>query len=363
MPDFIIRYLSDAHQRFENGNRVMDYQHCGRLITVERNINGCSGYRLVNGDGYIVRIHNLDLDKPQMSPKPMRLVNASNNKIELRGYPVQAITPFGWDNFDLSDYGLTLLLEENTIKQCTLHMFDRNTEIEYYIESCNFPTFDFTAFYEENPAKELTNVEKYAKQSLKLLKEGNQSAAYSACLDCYAAFKYSPATLQSVCDFESVGISLLTLLTFERIDDIDVQQRIASISYLFLSKALKEKTMDINLYRCRFLLLNMYQEALQYTVMTALNIGLGYHICNIGMFRARDEIFAMKYADIQDCPKLSRIDNMFMQAERDLKQKITSGFFGSNENTITFAERGRMNHARLLHYLEEKVFEDVDIDF
>lgn len=121
--------MSDAHQRFENGNPVMGHQQCGRMITIEANSDGCSGYKLVAGDGFIVKIHNMDVNKPNMSPKPMRLVSKSNDRIELKGYLVQAQTPFGWDDFDLSDYGLTITLLNSTVKKCTLHMFDRNVDI------------------------------------------------------------------------------------------------------------------------------------------------------------------------------------------------------------------------------------------
>ena len=146
MSNVIARFQSDAHQRFENGNPVMGHQLCGRLITIEHNINGCSGYLLENGDGYIVRLHNLDVDKPNMSPKPMRLVSMFHDTIELRGYPVLAMTPFGWNEFDLSDYGMTLTLDGSLLKQCTLHMFDRNVALEYYIENGNFPMIDISEF-------------------------------------------------------------------------------------------------------------------------------------------------------------------------------------------------------------------------
>lgn len=364
MGKIIVKFVSDAHQRYENGNPVMGHQQCGRMITVEANTDGCSGYKLVNGDGFIVKIHNLDVDKPNMSPKPMRVVSSSNEKVELKGYPVQAMTPFGWNDFDLSDYGLTLIMSGDVVKQCTLHMFDRNVDIEYYIESGDFPRIDLNEFVRSNSIKEKTDVEKYAMQSMQLLKSGNESEAYSSCVNCYAAFKYSPEVLRNVRDYENVGMSLLTLLTFDTIDDIDVQQRIASVSYLFLSKGLQDNPENINMYRCRFLLLHMYHEPFQYTVMSALNLNSGFDFFGgMSSFTARDAMHAMKFADLQDCPMLSRIDSTFVKAEQDLRQKISSGFFGNNESNDSFAERGRKNHAKLLQYLENMVLENADIDF
>lgn len=364
MSNVIVSFSSNAHQRFENGTPVMGHQSCGRLVTVEHNIAGCNGYNLTHGDGYIVRIHNLDVDKPNMSPKPMRLVSMDDCKIELRGYQVQAMTPFGWDDFDLSDYGMTLVLNGNLVKQCTLHMFDRNVDIEYYIEDGAFPQINANEFDGGGESKELTEVEVFAVQSINKLKAGNQSGAYSSCVDCYTAFKYSPEILKDVRDYASVGISLLTLLTFERIDDIDIQQRIASISYLFLSKGIKENPNDVNLYRCRFLLLNMYNEPFQYTVMPALQLNSGFGLWGgMSSFGARDAMYAMKYADLQDCPMLSTVDRTFAQAEQNLRQKISEGFFGANETNSSFAERGRKNHRKVLEYLNEMVLENSDIDF
>lgn len=148
MSDIIVRFASNGHQRFEEGKPVMGYQTCGRLITIERNTSGCSGYILKQGDGFIVRIHNLDVNKPNMSPKPMRLISCSDEKIELRGYEVQAMTPFGWDSFDLSEYGITLITEGTTLKLCILHMYDRKVDIEYYIKDGSFPKINISLFKE-----------------------------------------------------------------------------------------------------------------------------------------------------------------------------------------------------------------------
>lgn len=131
-------FHSSSHQRFENETPVRGLQVCNRAIKIEENVNGCQGYDIEPGDGYIVSIQNLDGNHPlwgdnyQMSPKPMRVVNADSNKISLRGYPVLAMTPFGYQNIDLSDYGVTIYLKDGCIEQCRLDMFDRNIYIEYY---------------------------------------------------------------------------------------------------------------------------------------------------------------------------------------------------------------------------------------
>lgn len=116
----------------------MGLQVCNRLIKVEENAEGCNGYDLTPGDGYIVSILNLDGNHPlwgdnyQMSPKPMRILKQSSERIVLRGYAVLAMTPFGYQRVDMSDYGVTLFIEDGEVIKCRLDMFDRDVYIEYY---------------------------------------------------------------------------------------------------------------------------------------------------------------------------------------------------------------------------------------
>lgn len=131
-------FESHSHQRFEHGVPVMGLQVCNRAVKVEENTNGYSGYDLIPGDGYIVSILNLDGNHPlwgdnyQMSPKPMRVVKLSPDRIVLRGYAVLAMTPFGYQRIDMSDYGVTLFIENGELTKCRLDMFDRDVYIEYY---------------------------------------------------------------------------------------------------------------------------------------------------------------------------------------------------------------------------------------
>lgn len=68
-----------------------------------------------------------------MTPKPMRIISQTKDKIVLRGYPVRAMAPFGWIDFNGADYGLTIIFEMEEIEKCILHMHDRNIDIEYLV--------------------------------------------------------------------------------------------------------------------------------------------------------------------------------------------------------------------------------------
>lgn len=124
-------FESNQHQRYENGSPVLGLQVCPRTIQVEKNINGYSGYQLKNGDGYIVRMINGDTGCPQMAPKPMRIIKSNPIEVVLRDYMVSAQTPFGYQEVDMGDYGLTVSLEEGKVVKCVLHMYGRNVDIEY----------------------------------------------------------------------------------------------------------------------------------------------------------------------------------------------------------------------------------------
>lgn len=131
-------FQSSDHIRYQNGIHVSG-PHGGakRAVKVEPNINGYKGYNIIGGDGYIVTIYNLDGIHPvwqnnvQMSPKPMRIVSQSTDKIVLRGYPVQAMSPFGWVDFNGQDYGLSIYLKDGQVDKCVLHMYDRKVDLEY----------------------------------------------------------------------------------------------------------------------------------------------------------------------------------------------------------------------------------------
>ncbi len=130
-------FKSNSHQRYENGNPVMGLQHCIRTICVEKNTHGCSGYKLAPGIGYIVKIYNDDLGKPNMSDKPMKIVSIEGGKVELRGFMIEAQSPFGWQEVDYSVYGFTVYYNGDEVSKCIFHMYDRNIDLEYYKEEKN----------------------------------------------------------------------------------------------------------------------------------------------------------------------------------------------------------------------------------
>ena len=58
-------FKSSDHLRYQNGEHVVGpHGGAGRAVKVEPNINGCEGYNISGGDGYIVTVFNLDGNHP-----------------------------------------------------------------------------------------------------------------------------------------------------------------------------------------------------------------------------------------------------------------------------------------------------------
>ena len=79
-------FISKSHLRYENGSIVKGLQVCGRSISIKKNIDGCKGYNIPVGFGYIITIFDLEGNHPIwgtnviVSPKPMKIINQSSEE-------------------------------------------------------------------------------------------------------------------------------------------------------------------------------------------------------------------------------------------------------------------------------------------
>lgn len=130
MVDLVLK--STHHQRYQNGVPVMGSQFCNRLIKIENKVfkDIFNGLDVTPKEGFLVTMYNMDTvaPTPQMQPKLMEMTSDTGNRIVLRGLELKA---FGSVVFDNKDYGITLHLENRNVVKCVLHMYDRNTDIEY----------------------------------------------------------------------------------------------------------------------------------------------------------------------------------------------------------------------------------------
>lgn len=360
-------FKSNCHQRYENGYPKMGLQECIRTVSVEKNTNGCKGYKLEPGIGYIVKVFNDDLGKPNMSDKPMKVVRKTDNSVELRGFPIEAQTPFGWQEVDYRDYGFVVYYKDGKVDKCVLYMYDRNIRIEYCkkeISSLKEREIEnaMTSYKKELSPKH-TETEIFVQEALQQLSVGNDGdAVYHPLFKAWRSFQRNPDQLKHIKDFGKYGMGLMIFLSYGTVNDIDDKQQIASVAYLFLSKAIKETPQNINLYKNRLVLMILNHEAFEYTVSSVVNKDTGFIFMNLSPFEARDAMFKMEFADLLRNPRLLSVD-ILAQKYMDLQNKISDGFFGPDQNNKKVRDKGNELHQEILDYLEKKVLEDSDIDF
>lgn len=116
-----IVFVSNNHVRYNQGVRSnADNRGATRVVCVEGK----------GSNKFEVSIRNMIGDNPlagnlQMTPKPMKIINRTENTIELRGY--------GKDEYgdSYSDYGIILYMSNGKVEKITLIMWDREVKIEY----------------------------------------------------------------------------------------------------------------------------------------------------------------------------------------------------------------------------------------
>lgn len=204
-------FKSNCHQRYENGQPKMGLQECFRTVYVEKNIDGCNGYRLEPGVGYIVKVFNDDLGKPNMSDKPMKVVRKTENFVELRGFPIEAMSPFGWQEVDYSVYGLTVHYEHGKINKCVLHMYDRDIRIEYLAKPIKYTSHASTSINNSISVKVVANGNPFNIKfnSIHIVKQFYDGQSQNITIDSSVITTISRKTINGLVNFDIENITEL----------------------------------------------------------------------------------------------------------------------------------------------------------
>ena len=308
-------FKSNCHQRYEGAYPKMGLQECLRTVSVVKNTNGCSGYQLQPGDGYIIKIFNDDAGKPNMADKPMRVVRKTDTSVELRGYKVNAQTPFGWQEIDLADYGLLVHYENGKICKCVLHMYDRNTFIEYRTQS-NDPLKSVSS---NNGTSEC---EEYAKLAREAAANGNTSSAQQYGLKALNSIIANPSQLKCIANVDSLALALGKMMEGDHFRDNDSIKRAVGLTYYMLCKAIDQnKQHDPYLFVYRFSVIWEYNQVFYH--LFAHSEGTSYHPNPYDIFgQSSTAVYdhhmqGMQMGDMLQEPRVARLDpalgNIFNQ--------------------------------------------------
>lgn len=346
-------FKSDCHQRFENGSEVMGLQQCIRTVSVEKNTNGCRGYKLNPGDGYIVKVFNDDLGKPNMSDKPMRIVSKTVDKVELRGFPVEAQTPFGWQEVDYRDYGFTVYYSNGKVSKCVLHMFDRNIDLEYRVSGV--PISD-----NRNEIKQLSDLDRLAIAANADASRGSKHEAQLKALKIFNTLSALPSKINAVSKVEEIALALGRLMEGEFFTENEDVIRAVGITYYFLSKAIKDGGRDPYLFVYRFSTTWEYNKAFYRLFAHSEGEELSmspFDIMGQSAIMAYDHhLQGMQMADALQEPKLVSLD----PALGNIFRQTYSRYSMTPKSQIV--NLGNKYHDQIYGYIETKI-KKLDLSF
>ncbi|MBQ5925466.1 MAG: hypothetical protein IIX03_01995 [Paludibacteraceae bacterium] len=218
-------------------------------------------------------------------------------------------------------------------------------------------------FFTKRMISKLTNTEQYVCEAIDQLSMGNDGdETYHPLYKAWRSFQEDPEQLKSIRDYGKFGMGLMIFLSYETVVDIDDKQQLASIAYLFLSKAIESNPNDVNLLKNRLILMISNHQALEYIISSVVRKNNDFMDHILFPFTGRDALLKMKLADLSKNTSLLNID-MFADVYIDIKNKITSNFFGKGESINTIIEVGDKHHKEILNYLEEKIIKNLDINF
>ena len=348
-------FKSNCHQRSENGRPVQRLQKCIRTVSVVKNTNGCPGYRIQPGLGYIVKIYNDDLGPPNLSDQPMKVVRKPDTSVELRGFPIEAQSPFGWQKVDYSVYGLNVHYEHGKVSKCVLHMYDRNTFIEYRVKNMQ-------PLKEAGVGKTSTcECEQYSLMAKKAAEDGNTSMAQQYGFKVYQSIISNPSQISHIKDIEKVALALGRLMEGEYFTDNESILKAVGLTYYFLCKAINVTSeKDPYLYVYRFSTIWEYNKVFYHLFAHAE--GTNYNPNPFDVFgQSSTAVYdhhmqGMQMADVLTEPRVKRLDPALGNIFNQMYARYSST---PSEQIINL---GNNYHELVFSYLKQKI-ESKDFDF
>lgn len=346
-------FKSNCHQRYENGIPKMGLQKCIRTITIEKNIHGCPGYRLSPGVGYIIKVFNDDLNKPNMTDKPMKIVKQTDTSVEFRGFPIEAQTPFGWQEIDYSNYGFIVHYEHNEVSRCVLHMYDRNIFIVYMNENTK-------PLEKPNDDTNKLECEQYALLAREAAMKGNTSMAHQYGMKVFESITNNKEQIKNIKNNKNIALSLGKLLEGNYFSDFDSVKMAVGLTYYFLCKSINEENkVDPYLYLYRFSTIWEYNRIFYFLFAHSENKEYEENFSSFNQIKKMTydhHMTGMQMSDALIEPKILQLD----PAINNIFHKIYSQYNSTPSETII--DIAKEYHEQIFNYLKRKI-DNNDFDF
>jgi len=285
----------------------------------------------------------------------MRVVRKTDTSIELRGFPIEAQSPFGWQQIDYSDYGLIVYYENGNISKCVLHMYDRNIFIEYRLRY----TQPLKTAKVQNSS--ICECEQYAQMAKKAAEAGNTSMAQQYGLKVYEAIMSDPSQTEKINNVSNVALALGKLMEGEFFTDNDSILKAVGLTYYFLCRAIEMGTeKDPYLYVYRFSTIWEYNEAFYHLFAHAEGTKYRSNPFDV-LGQASTAVYdhhmeGMQMADALVEPRVKRLD----PALGNIFNQIYSRYNSTPSEQIV--NLGNKYHEQIYTYLRRKVASK-DFDF
>lgn len=210
----------------------------------------------------------------------------------------------------------------------------------------------------------MLKLELLARNAIQSTVSGNEDSATDFLVDLFNEANRNPEQLAHVQSHAEIGNAFLLMLVDGISSDDDSLQQIASISYLFLTKAYERNPQDINLVKNRVLLMNNCQQHLVWTVISALGSATSAQsvLGHMSPMSAKGMIYKMVLSDLESSPILMTV-KQFMDIKAHVYSMINDGAFGPSATRQTLSKEGYEAHKKLLYYLHNKIVNESDVEF
>ena len=250
-----ISYLSDTGFRVNpfDGSFIMGEVQ-NRRIDIEPNYKGHPELRITNGDGYLLRVHNLDTNTIQITTKPMRVIEENSDYILFRGYNCTAITMFGPVDTEADDFGVMILLDGDRIRGILVKRYDTGA---FYGYGRHDSDLNHLRLPDGGPSGSIwsSEGESLISQALSDALAGDKDGAMESARGALDSFISYPKQVKSIVDFEKCALVLGNYLVPDGRRNPSVTPEDVMVAFCFLMKAIgKKKHLNPLLYAYKFLI-------------------------------------------------------------------------------------------------------------